>query len=280
MAKKKPQSSIMTTLNMIPEMATSRKEWTSLVRPMNVVTYKNQSPNQGFSPQILSPINTKTNRANPTYFENNILVYLEFNTLSYDAIYKSMSQVNRVKEREIHGAVYHQFYWPLANDVERYIENEFSVVPADTHRLRNTMILSLRGGYAGPGGSMTRVGDLHPFMVVLNTGKLKYAPFVNVMPTPWLQHPGSHGQTTSTRTGRVKKKAHDLHDPMAKTNWFNLTVEYGRKQAQSYLMRFINGWLTQTFISYLQANNITSMELFEQMFYYNIPGISSSGGSP
>jgi len=154
--------------------------------------------------------------------------------------------LHKISETELREQIKMYVYEPTVAEMTTYINGPHAIVPRDSGKLRNAMLLSIRGAAISPGSATyTRIGNLHPFVLVLNTGNVNYAPFVNAMPSNWLQHNGLAHQTASgsgninkTHKGRMKTPnpagipAHRLYDPNAQTDFFGTTAEAGRDKAQ------------------------------------------------
>ena len=142
-----------------------------------------------------------------------------------------------ITENQLLHAIQDAFYMPLFNRIKNLIN---TLAPRDSGRLRNAMELAAGGGNRGGtgaagGGSTSQIGTLNPFVVIINTAKVPYAPVVNRMPTPWLQHFGMQhrGKTVlSTRTGRrITQAPHPLYDPQAIEHWYEEIVLGSRQFA-------------------------------------------------
>jgi hypothetical protein len=211
-------------------------------------------------------------------FNNEVIFYCELNI-------KALEEANngayrKIAEIELREQIMKFVYQPTVDEMLQYINGPDSVVPRDSGRLRNVMALSIRGAAIAPGAATyTRIGNLHPFVVVLNTGTLNYAPFVNEMPSQWLQHPGNHGIRLRSgwkagrgpiKSGRTKVDPW-LYDPNAQTDFFNIVAEAGRARAQIAWDFFINRIIFPQFSSKVPAvhsGNALSvaMYLFEWRF--------------
>lgn len=105
------------------------------------------------------------------------------------------------------------------------------LVPRDSARLRNAFEISIR--------EHSHTGNLNPFLVVMDSGDVNYASYVNEMPSTWLQHPGTHNPfSPRTRKGR-KKTPLFLNDPLAQTHFFQKIVEQSQRQAQTLFDLFM-----------------------------------------
>jgi hypothetical protein len=170
------------------------------------------------------------------FMPNELVIALEMDTLLFTQYQSFAKYMNRnFQETEILHIIQQNLYDPLRIMLFQLIN---SIVPQDSGRLRNAMELSVAGGRTGQGGSHSMTSSLHPFFVVVNTGKVEYAPVVNQMSTPMLQHFGfSHRNRLSTRYGRTVKPdyakgGHHLYDPQAITHWYEEILTQGRTRAQ------------------------------------------------
>jgi len=147
-----------------------------------------------------------------------------------------------ITENQLLHDIQDAFYMPLFGRIRTLIN---SLAPKDSGRLRNAMELAAGGGTHGGtgaagGGATSQIGTLNPFAVIINTGKVYYAPVVNKMPDNWLQHFGGphrgySGQ--SKRVGRrVKQSPHSLNDPQAIQYWYQEIVNGSRQFAQQLWM--------------------------------------------
>lgn len=163
--------------------------------------------------------------------------------------------------RDVQTQVYHGLY--------TYMKATIDVdVPRHSARLRNMMEISLR--------DHSNTGNMHPFKVVLDTGDIKYARYVNNMPVAWVQHPGTHGSTRRIRKGRKKTPPY-LYDPQAKAGYFYTVTDKGR----TYAERTFNQYLKTFAIKYLDRySSFYHTTLAKQLGYTNHFNLAQALFSP
>ena len=148
-----------------------------------------------------------------------------------------------------------------------------AIVPKDTGRLRATILQSIQGNSRGMNGTYSRLGNLHPFTVVINTGKVKYAAIVNEMPSEWLKHFGfGHNGSTNMNNKQYQHKwkpkqktPHKLMDPGAETDWFGKLVNAGQQIWQTLCANYIRGDFARYFTNTITRSN-TGLRMSGQVY--------------
>lgn len=221
--------------------------------------------------------------SSPQYFLNERLFEIELNVIALHELNKFQSQYGDRKTTEqelyhdVRALVYDEALLPLL----RMINNpDESIVPKDTGRLRNAILLSIQGGGGRASGSTyTRIGNLHPFSVILNTGKVRYAAWVNPMPESWVQHTGQphanawhsnhNAQGQSIRKYKPKQKPHALYDPNAKQDFFGKLVDEGQKIFEQMWYSYIHIKFADRFDHVIHKSYMTldliAMSLFRRV---------------
>lgn len=220
----------------------------------------------------------------PQYFLNERLFEVELITLSLQTLNQMQSQYGDRKTTEnelyhdIRSLVYDKallYLLPLINNPQT------SIVPKDSGKLRTAILLSIQGGGGGASGSTyTRIGNLHPFSVMVNTGKVKYASWVNAMPNNWVQHNGrphanawsmyTNSKGESIRTHKPKQKPHPLFDPNAQQDYFGKLVNEGHKIFEMYWDQYIRTKFADRFDNVLHNSNVTDSTLLSQMIFWRV----------
>jgi hypothetical protein len=180
------------------------------------------------------------------YMNSEIIIAIQ---ISYPSFFQyqmmARQELSDLNDRHLLDIVTQVIYRPLHTFMLNLINSPNGPVPKDSGRLRNAMELSIGGGHYSGGGSNSQIGSLNPFYVILNTGKVPYAPVVNRMQTSWLQHFGAthrgySGQ--SNRTGRrVRQKPHTLLDPGATIYWFQSVRDQSRQFAMQLWQNQMTG---------------------------------------
>lgn len=177
------------------------------------------------------------------YNPNELIILLQIDIQSFLTFQAVMRQINQnITESDILNAVISDIYIPLKVFMYNMIRGASAVVPIDSGRLANAMELSIAGGKGSgaQGGATSLITGLNPFMVILNTGMVSYAPVVNQMSPDMLKHYGaSHQGKLSQRFGRtvtqkqsIQGLGHRLFDPTAEQHWFEKVRDGGRQFAQ------------------------------------------------
>jgi hypothetical protein len=157
----------------------------------------------------------------------------------YDQVTRYQSVGSKLTESGLLNSIREKFYEPLRNQLMGYMK---SIVPFDTGRLLNSMELALAGGRGGGGQSSatSQLNNLNPFLVILNTGKVEYAKVVTGMGT----NVAHNGNKKSYRVGRiVRQSPHLLNDPSARPDYFQQSVDQGRRFAQNWWNLYVQNIL-------------------------------------
>ena len=194
------------------------------------------------------------------YNPNELIIMIQLDMRAFLTFQAVLRQINQnITESELLTGVINDIYTHLKPYMMGLIN---SIVPRDSGRLRNAMELSIAGGRGSgaQGGSTTMISGLNPFMVILNTGMVSYAPVVNKMPDQWLIHPGTHGIRSRTTVGRPTgrpsgrtKVPSSLNDPQAETLWFDKVRDQSRLYAQQLWNNMLFGGYLFTLASKIVA---------------------------
>lgn len=157
------------------------------------------------------------------------------------SVYKIFTNNHFPTEAEITRIFQSKVYIPLQTYMFSLIN---MLVPRDSARLRNAFEIAIRDH------SLT--GNMNPFMVVMDSGDVEYASYVNEMSSKWLKHPGSHDPfSPRTKKGR-KKTPRYLFDPQAETHFFQKIVEQSQHQAETLFKLFLQYFAT----TYLNVHSL------------------------
>lgn len=238
-----------------------RQFWQQVIPANPVSTQEAQLQRQTVFYPTITPVNPQYRILAGTeqFFNNQTLIRVDLNSANFELYRRSFNTyfpLTTFTESYFLELIKLHIYNPLMVVMTSYIDAPDAIVPAKSHRLRNTMMLSLRGGAGG--SNYTKTGNLHPFQVVLNTGNIKYAPWVNLMPTEWLQHPGikhGSGEKGYKKSRKQKKTPYILYDPNAQNNWFQKCVKAGQDTSEQLWDFFINNIFSQIVDPYIIEYN-------------------------
>ena len=241
--------------NAAPDRGITQAQWIPAVEP--VATMQPTVPDiRGMAPRVArGPV------ASREYFESEILFDLELDVLALGTFNLIQTHYGdpKTSEAQLYYDVKHLYaefmdqFLPWITDPDR------AIVPKDTGDLRNAIIASLQGNAAGTQGTFTRVGNLHPFMVLINMGRLQYAQWVVQMPAEWLQHTGAK-HTRTTKSSRTQRRGfgrnmarHRLWDPNAQEGFFDVLIHAGRSIWRRLWDTYLHGQFAQYFDKTLTA---------------------------
>jgi len=245
-------------------------------------TIAEQQPvNRGDPSAVLKPVNSPNRIAQS--FEHIVIMWVELNVDIFMQLNALLPKYGgkKVNERELYNSFKDIVYIPVLTYLLGQINR---IVPRDSGRTRNALELSVRGISGTTGGASSRVGDLHPFLVVLNAGNIidkrgnAYVKYANAMPQSWLVHPGiHHPKTKSYRFGRtVKQKPkqtfHYLNDPEAESDFMGKLadgmpgMQGGRDYAEhQYMFRFIP-FLSNLYEPLIRGMNLSTQYIEQALF--------------
>jgi hypothetical protein len=256
--------------------------------------FKPRSPNQQrpspFQSPYIQTVNPKSTigKPNQSLFESELLFNVELDVMNLVKLNSIQVQFHDppLFEKALYYDIKHLYADFLSRITPMIVSPVNAIVPKDTGRLRATILQSLQGNIYGSNGSYTRIGNLHPFTVVINTGKVKYAAIVNEMPNEWLKHFGfKHGTNTGKSNKKWKPKQkipHNLHDPGAETDWFGKLVETGRKIWTDLWSKYLNNEFEKYFHNTIQRSNSGSHVQGQAVYnlQYFILSLFGAGGVP
>ena len=241
---------------------------------MTIQTFKPRSPAVQRPKSFVSPyiqtVNPLSNigKPNQKFFESELLFNVELN--GANLVYLNSIQVQfhdpPLFENRLYYDVKH-LYTEFLFQITPMITNPVSaIVPKDTGRLRATILQSIQGNSRGMNGTYSRLGNLHPFTVVINTGKVKYAAIVNEMPSEWLKHFGfGHNGSTNMNNKQYQHKwkpkqkvPHNLIDPGAETDWFGKLVDAGQNIWNKLWTNYIHNDFSKYFANTIQHSSTGS----------------------
>jgi len=202
-------------------------------------------------------------------YDSEIIIAIELQTevfALYDQIFRSHRR--RITESMLLDMVKKFVYDPMYTQLHNFM---WQAVPSDSGRLLNAMELALSGGRGGDASATSQLHSLHPFFVVLNTGKVPYAKVLAGM-GGHVKHPHAGSRNKSWRTGRIiKAKPHRLNDPLAIPDYFPKSVELGRMLARQFWQQFISSimipFLDVIVTEYTNAHvRVSAQEVADSLF--------------
>lgn len=155
-------------------------------------------------------------------------------------------------------------YYPLRTYIKtQWLRKE---TPIDSGEL----LKSLESSLYPRGGSKTEIIDArNPFIVILNSRGVVYGNTVNSMPSHWLTHPLPKYTDSGYLRNQRSKSGGKLHDPTAKSGFFDTAVLNGRLYAAALYDKFINDEIQPIISVYMKNIGLSgnSRQMSEDMFH-------------